>query len=202
MSDFASNVLAKNINYIIKTVSSAGAALTAKAADGTALDTRSYKDFDGNTRTFNVAHAGDSVLLEFEVQEGYDFVAAYSDEGKTAKIIPAADGKYIIVTPDGGGVMLSVETKLKSFDLTFDLGGGTYNGQSTYTVKANYGDKIILPKPEKAGKVFAHWEGSVYYAGDEYVVTGPHSFKAIWKDADEKKDDTPKKTVVNTSVKG
>lgn len=57
---------------------------------------------------------------------------------------------------------------------------------------ANYGDTIILPKPEREGYTFRYWKGSRYRAGAKYAVSGDHGFRAMWKKNGVKTgDDTP-----------
>ena len=67
----------------------------------------------------------------------------------------------------------------REYSMSFDLGGGTVDGKSTYTVAAAYGSTITLPTPVREGYEFLYWEGSRYYGGDSYKVEGPHSFKAV-----------------------
>lgn len=70
----------------------------------------------------------------------------------------------------------------KKYTLSFDLAGGMYNGQTeTYYIKANDGETITLPAPTRTNHTFSHWEGSKYYAGDSYTVTGDHDFVAVWE---------------------
>ena len=74
----------------------------------------------------------------------------------------------------------------KTGTLTFDLGGGTLNGQTgKITVVAKVGDTIKLPvAPTREGYTFKYWKGSQYAAGADYKVEGDHSFTAVWaKDA-------------------
>ena len=83
---------------------------------------------------------------------------------------------------------------LRSYDITFDLNGGTYEGSDTLVMTSEYGSTITLPTPTREGYEFEYWEGSRYDAGDEYEVTGAHTFKAVWKEVkkdDDKKDDNP-----------
>ena len=67
--------------------------------------------------------------------------------------------------------------------LTFDLGGGTLDGQTgKITIEAADGDVIKLPgAPLREGYTFQYWEGSRYEAGSEYKVEGDHTFTAVWE---------------------
>lgn len=79
---------------------------------------------------------------------------------------------------------------VNKYDLTFDLNGGTLNGQTgKITMTYEYGSKINLPDaPTKEGYKFLYWKGSQYEAGAEYTVDGPHDFTAVW----EKVETSPK----------
>lgn len=69
--------------------------------------------------------------------------------------------------------------------LTFDLAGGTLDGQTgTLTVEAAIGDTIKLPaEPTRAGYNFKFWKGSEHPAGADYKVEGDHEFTAEWERA-------------------
>ena len=89
--------------------------------------------------------------------------------------------------------------KAREYEMSFDLGGGTVDGKSAYTVAAAYGSTITLPTPVREGYEFLYWEGSRYYGGDSYKVEGPHSFKAVWKEkepapAPEPEEEKPAET--------
>lgn len=69
--------------------------------------------------------------------------------------------------------------KRKLIELSFVGEQGSRAFATKLSVK--YGSTIRLPDPgEREGYVFSHWEGSSYQPGDEYVVTGPHTFTAVW----------------------
>ncbi|MBO4887576.1 MAG: InlB B-repeat-containing protein [Firmicutes bacterium] len=70
--------------------------------------------------------------------------------------------------------------------LTFDLGG------ETFIIKANIGDVIIVPPaPLREGYEFQYWEGSKYYPGDKYTVTGDHTLKAVYEKIEPKEENKP-----------
>ena len=75
------------------------------------------------------------------------------------------------------------EPEAEDATLTFNLSGGTLNGQTgTVTVSAKVGDVItILAAPTRAGYTFKYWQGSEYYPGDSYTVEGDHTFTAVWE---------------------
>lgn len=73
----------------------------------------------------------------------------------------------------------------RSHSISFDLDGGTLDGQTgTYTLDVEYGSIITLGTPTKDGYEFLYWQGSKYYAGDKYTVQDGHTFKAIWRKLD------------------
>lgn len=80
---------------------------------------------------------------------------------------------------------------VNKYDLTFDLGGGTLNGQTgKITMNCEYGSTIKLPgAPVKEGYKFLYWKGSQYEAGAEYLVEGPHNFTAVWEETSPKTGD-------------
>ncbi|MDO5043803.1 MAG: leucine-rich repeat domain-containing protein [Coriobacteriia bacterium] len=64
------------------------------------------------------------------------------------------------------------------------INGITYKDQAKIPVKD--GVKVRMPEgPKRQGYEFAYWEGSRYYAGQEYEFTSDHSLTAVWKAADE-----------------
>ena len=73
----------------------------------------------------------------------------------------------------------------REYSVTFDLGGGTIDGESSYTMTALYGSTITLPTPVREGYEFLYWEGSRYDAGASYKVEGEHAFKAVWKKSED-----------------
>ncbi len=70
----------------------------------------------------------------------------------------------------------------ETYVITFDLSGGTLNGQTgILRVEYSRGEVIRLPRPSRQGYTFDYWEGSRYEAGDPYTVTEAHTFTARWK---------------------
>ena len=79
---------------------------------------------------------------------------------------------------------------LKSCTITYDLNGGTLNGQNGIISFAYAENELIyLPLPYRQGYIFDYWEGSIYNAGDEYLIKDDHTFKAVWKKDDDKKQE-------------
>lgn len=72
---------------------------------------------------------------------------------------------------------------VKDVTLRFELDGGTLNGSTdALLMTAKVGDTIRIPDaPTRAGHTFKCWRGSEYHPGDEYVVTGDHTFTAVWE---------------------
>ena len=66
--------------------------------------------------------------------------------------------------------------------ITLDLNGGEWEGASGIVkVRQKEGSVFTLPKATRAGHTLLYWEGSKYYAGDEYEVDENHTFKAVWQ---------------------
>lgn len=90
------------INYIIRVVQSDGAQLSVTDENGAAL--AQVRD------QYEVAHEGDKVLLNVDVDANHRLVAAYNGlDGNKVALIQDANGQYYVVVPRGGGVVLSVE---------------------------------------------------------------------------------------------
>ena len=101
-------------------------------------------------------------------------------------------GEWTLVTaPDGDtpGLQQRVCKNDKShveereaYFIYYDLNGGTLDGATgIVAVIAGKGEVITLPAPARSGYTFDYWQGSTYYAGDEYTVEGNHTFTAQWK---------------------
>ena len=66
--------------------------------------------------------------------------------------------------------------------LTYDPNGGTLEG-STEPLKEGHrrGETVSIHRaPVREGYVFLYWKGSEYSPGDDYTVTGDHTFVAQW----------------------
>ncbi|MBQ2685790.1 MAG: InlB B-repeat-containing protein, partial [Erysipelotrichaceae bacterium] len=85
-----------------------------------------------------------------------------------------------------GEVVLRLYYTRDTFDLTFKLNGGIFNGSTEDIIETyKYGEVIkIHEAPTREGYEFTHWEGSKYYPGDEYTVTEDHTFTAQWNRVD------------------
>ena len=88
----------------------------------------------------------------------------------------------------------------KKGTLTFDLAGGTLDGQTgSVTIEANVGDMIKLPgAPTKDGYTFKYWKGSEYEAGADYTVEGDHAFTAEWEKKSDSDDDGDEGSIPGT----
>ncbi|MBQ3283361.1 MAG: InlB B-repeat-containing protein, partial [Atopobiaceae bacterium] len=83
-------------------------------------------------------------------------------------------------TSNYGGIW--VKKLPQEFALTLNLNGGTLDGQTgTITIVLNDGSVFVLPLPTREGYRFLYWLGSIYYAGDEYLVVAGHTFTAVWE---------------------
>ncbi len=144
---------------------------------------------------YNVTFQNDdgTVLEEQEVE--YGETPKYSKEEPEKKATVAYEYTFSGWTPEITAVTkdavytATYKEELRSYDLTFDLGGGTLDGKTgTITISCKYGSTINLPKaPTKDGNVFKCWKGSEYEAGAEYKVEGAHAFTAVWEAVEEEK---------------
>ncbi len=109
-------------------------------------------------------------------KEGYRIDGWFSDD----KLTQAYDFSKSVT---GDLTLYAKWTQLAT--LTFDLAGGTLDGQTgKVTVDAAIGDTIKLPaEPTRAGYNFKFWKGSEHPAGADYKVEGDHEFTAEWERA-------------------
>ena len=113
---------------------------------------------------------------------GIDIVAD-GDIGSPTKpfeaTLPNVGDRPIAVSNYGG---VWVKKLPQEFTLTLNLNGGTLDGQTgTITIVLNDGSVFVLPLPTREGYRFLYWLGSIYYAGDEYLVVAGHTFTAVWE---------------------
>ncbi len=132
---------------------------------------------------FAIAHETDKVLLKVDLEKGYKVAGAYNGMGERVELNVDDNGDYYVIVERGGGIYLSVDLELESYDIDFDLDGGTLNGQTGHIVQAcEYGSVIQLPDaPTREGYNFLYWQGSHYAPGASYTVKGAHTFKAVWE---------------------
>ncbi|MBO4871886.1 MAG: hypothetical protein J5496_00525 [Lachnospiraceae bacterium] len=108
----------------------------------------------------------------------------YTFAGWTPEIVPVnGDATYTAI----------FLAEINQYDLTFDLDGGTLNGQTgTVTIRAKYGSTVMLPDaPMKENFRFLYWRGSEYQAGASYLVEGAHAFTAVWEEIPEETTEAP-----------
>lgn len=166
----------KQIMYIIKVNQPNGGTISATKADGSALL---------KSRDYDVALEGEKVLLK--PSTGYKISSAYNTvDGSKLNLSQDADGNYYVIVPKGGAVLLSAELVKEKYEISF------YNEDGTilFTKTVDYGDYITIPDlPTLNGYKGLYWQGSIYYPGDKYQVTGPHTFKAIYEKIEEESSD-------------
>ena len=142
---------------------------------------------------------GDGSVLQTKTYAEGDPVPTYTGEEPTKA--PTAQYSYAFTGWDEGTADGTTTTykplfdeEVRSYAITFDLAGGTLDGQSgTVTWTREYGSTITLPKPTRDGYAFLYWKGSRYEAGDVYTVEGGHSFTAVWEETPSP-DPTPTPT--------
>ena len=119
------------------------------------------------------------------------------------------DGQSVknLTTENGAEITLYAQwedTPAKTGVLTFDLGGGTLDGQTgSITISANVGDVIEMPAaPTREGYTFKYWKGSQYNPGDKYTVDGDHAFTAGWEENSKGGGTDTKDTGSSSATKG
>ena len=106
-------------------------------------------------------------------------------DGYEAVVIGDAETGFIVTNTHEPEETDPIETD--PITISYDLNGGTLDGKTgILSIEAKKGEVItILTAPTKSGFSFTHWEGSKYYPGDSYTVTGDHTFTAMWADVTE-----------------
>ena len=123
------------------------------------------------------AAAGETVAIKPKDVKGYEIRSITVTDAEGHEIELSDNNTFVM---PAGDVTITVEV-VKTYTLTFDLDGGVYNGKKTYVIEIAEGTVIKMPEPAKSGYTFEYWQGSKYYAGESYIVTEDHVFKAIWK---------------------
>ncbi len=147
--------------------------------------------------------------IKITIPEGCELTAAFADNGKTVPISLGKDGNYYADIPVSGAIYLSatleeapgepepdkkteapvIQVEYVSVKCTFDLDGGTLDGETGKVVKWYVpGATVKLPAaPAKDGFTFAGWqtkvggEVKVFQAGDKFTVTAAQDFTALWE---------------------
>ncbi|MCR4893228.1 MAG: InlB B-repeat-containing protein [Eubacteriales bacterium] len=133
------------------------------------------KDFITITET--ESPAGDEVAVTLKDVEDYVIkgIKVTDSEGNEIEV---KDNTFVM--PASDVTVTAVTARL--YTITFELNGGTLNGDpGPVTMVLEEGSVIVLEKPVKEGYTFKYWEGSVYYAGDEYEVSEDHELGAVWE---------------------
>ncbi|MCR5576834.1 MAG: InlB B-repeat-containing protein [Oscillospiraceae bacterium] len=69
------------------------------------------------------------------------------------------------------------------YTITYVLNGGVYAG-SRANIRETYPAGTVISiheAPIRRGYRFLYWQGSAYYPGESYTVTGDHTFTAQWE---------------------
>ena len=111
-------------------------------------------------------------IVETKVPTGY---TAGDEQQKTVKL---EDGQTVFVNPK----IQAPASPKRSCQITYLLNGGSYNGSTDDIIERHReGDTITIHEaPVRDGYTFLYWQGSEYYPGDTYTVTGDHIFVAQW----------------------
>ena len=157
-------------------------------------------DFEPFIGTFKGGEDYTAMLL-FEAQFGYAFKAdaKATVNGEDASVLSnlRTFGYLIVSAP------VTAESDAEFFVLTFKLEGGTMDGKTTVVYKGyKEGITITMPLPTREGYRFLYWEGSKYYAGQEYTITEDHTFTAVWEKIATPAPKTGGKTAPKTPATG
>ncbi len=189
--------IAKAINYIVRLVQPEDGGSIKGTKDGTAaLD----KHHDIPTQTEGRKVYVTSGSNDYEVEKAFSI----AENGDTTDLEKDASGFYYTVQR-GGGIKLSailkkilkpdpkpgvaaVDLSFSAVKFTFDLAGGTLDGETGKVVKWFVpGATVKLPAaPTKADSTFAGWqtkiggEVKVFQAGEKFTVTAAQDFTALW----------------------
>lgn len=172
------------------TVTGEGAELYGIAASGTLTITGGT--VSGETKKEGTdANPTGGITAGKGITIGDNVIISSSDEGVVGTLTTGEGEQYFVMDGDKAVQKAVVEP---GGILTFDLNGGTLDGQTgKITMKGKYGDTINLPgAPTKEGCKFLYWKGSEYAAGAEYKVEGAHDFTAEWEEIQKEQDTSPK----------
>ena len=120
----------------------------------------------------------------------------------TAQCTYTFDGWDQDIVPVTGAASYKAKytSTVNKYTITFKLDGGMLDGHTgEITREAEYGETIVLPEPTREGYAFDYWEGSKYQAGDNFAVTGEHTFTAKWKTTETASDVSGQETAGHRS---
>ena len=127
---------------------------------------------------YEYALKDDKVILKIEPEEGYKIVGAFNGMNKEEALLMDSDGNYYIIVPNGGGVYLSVEFDLKSYNVIFQdddettvLQEGTVKHGET---PAYNGETPTKPETAQYTYTFTGWDPEID------TVTGDITYKAVY----------------------
>ena len=110
-----------------------------------------------------------SNLIDAPTKKGYTFVGWYTDATlKTAFV----DGTEIVAD-----VALYAKYQANTYQLTVNLDGGEYDGESSLTISAVYGEEYNIPeRPVKNGYEFAGYTVTVAGIISEFACSGTYVY--------------------------
>ena len=153
---------------------------------------------------FDGVVAKEAGTYEFNISEdtGNDNAIQYDKSVYSVKVnVVRGDDNVLRIsdmtyTKDGESATDALFTNKAKFNITYDLNGGSYNGETAdINEQYLYGTEILIHEaPTRKGYKFLYWKGSAYQPGDKYVVRGDHRFVAQWElvknDTDNNDDDS------------
>lgn len=120
---------------------------------------------------------GDTVDLPIPTRKGYDFDGWYQGSDFRYKVDK-------ITSEDWGDMELYAKWKVKEYNITYDLNGGSFNGTAPdkYTIEKD----ITIPTPVKPGNNFKGWTGTSLKEPTKPLVIkkgtiGDKNYKANWE---------------------
>ncbi|NBH15807.1 DUF4982 domain-containing protein, partial [Lachnospiraceae bacterium] len=136
--------------------------------------------------------AAQGETVTFSAKAGYEFketpvIIKSSDRTETSiAVTKGEDGKYTFTMPDYP-VTITGEPVVKTYQITYDLDGGTGTNRETYTTET---PDFTLNKPVKEGFIFLGWTGNgvtkpIVDMTVTQGTTGDLAFTANWREGDE-----------------
>ncbi|MBQ7427101.1 MAG: chitobiase/beta-hexosaminidase C-terminal domain-containing protein [Prevotella sp.] len=170
---------------------------------GSATHNITFTGFDSNKGTVSAnptsAANGDNVTLTIEPNSGYELNGDPTIEGVTlSKVDNAEKIQYTFTMPDND-VSVNVTFKATTYDITYNLDGGTnnQNNPDTYTIESN---DITLQAPTKDGYTFTGWTWDGHDTPEKNVTitkgsTGNREYTANWEEEAQSEDWSTLKTI-------
>ena len=111
---------------------------------------------------------------------------AYFDETvytTTVEVSVSEDRKSLVVKTEDAVKQADFTNTPLEYAITYDPNGGILDGQQGTVKETHRAGTVITIRnaPKRDGYTFLYWKGSEYMPGDQYKVTGNHTFTAQWR---------------------